>query len=67
MTVTVKTPARLHLGLLDTNGELGRIFGSIGVAIQHPNVELEAQIAGRLTVEGLEVGTGIRLPSPPGG
>ena len=55
MKVTVKTPARLHLGLLDTNGELGRIFGSIGVAIQHPNVELEAQIAGRLTVEGLEV------------
>jgi beta-ribofuranosylaminobenzene 5'-phosphate synthase len=55
MKVTVKTPARLHLGLLDTNGELGRIFGSIGVAIQHPNVELEARVAGRLTVEGLDV------------
>jgi beta-ribofuranosylaminobenzene 5'-phosphate synthase len=54
MKVTVKTPARLHLGLLDTNGELGRIYGSIGVAIQHPNVELEAQTAGHLTVSGLE-------------
>jgi beta-ribofuranosylaminobenzene 5'-phosphate synthase len=54
MKVTVKTPARLHFGILDTNGELGRIYGSIGVAIQHPTVELEAQTAGRLTVEGLE-------------
>jgi beta-ribofuranosylaminobenzene 5'-phosphate synthase len=52
--VTVKTSARLHLGILDTNGELGRIYGSIGVAIQRPNVELEAQTAERLTIEGLE-------------
>jgi beta-ribofuranosylaminobenzene 5'-phosphate synthase len=52
--VTVKTPARLHFGLLDTNGELGRIFGSIGVAIQHPNVELEAQAAEGCIVQGLE-------------
>jgi beta-ribofuranosylaminobenzene 5'-phosphate synthase len=52
--VTVKTPARLHFGLLDTNGELGRIFGSIGVAIQYPNIELEAQAAESLIVEGLE-------------
>jgi beta-ribofuranosylaminobenzene 5'-phosphate synthase len=53
--VTVKTPARLHFGLLDTNGELGRIFGSIGVAIQYPNIELEAQTARSLIVEGLEM------------
>jgi beta-ribofuranosylaminobenzene 5'-phosphate synthase len=52
--VTVKTPARLHFGLLDTNGELGRIFGSIGVAIQYPNIELEAQTADHFFVQGLE-------------
>jgi beta-ribofuranosylaminobenzene 5'-phosphate synthase len=54
MKVTVRTPARLHFGLLDTNGELGRIFGSIGVAIQYPNIELEAQTAEGFFVQGLE-------------
>jgi beta-ribofuranosylaminobenzene 5'-phosphate synthase len=52
--ITVKTPARLHFGLLDTNGELGRIFGSIGVAIRNPNIELEAQTAEGCIVQGLE-------------
>jgi beta-RFAP synthase len=32
-SVTVTAPARLHLGFLDLNGELGRSFGSIGLAI----------------------------------
>ncbi len=42
MKIVVKTPARLHLGMLDLNGELGRRFGSIGVAISRPNVVVEA-------------------------
>ena len=52
--ILVDTPARLHLGLLDTNGDLGRLYGSIGAAIQYPNVSLEAELADRLIVEGLE-------------
>ena len=43
MKVYVKTPARLHLGLVDLNGDLGRIYGGLGVGIDHPNVILEAQ------------------------
>ena len=31
--VTIKAPARLHLGFVDLNGSLGRRFGSLGVAI----------------------------------
>jgi beta-ribofuranosylaminobenzene 5'-phosphate synthase len=31
--ITVTVPARLHLGFLDLNGELGRRFGGIGLAI----------------------------------
>jgi len=31
--VVVTAPARLHLGFLDLNGELGRSFGSMGLAI----------------------------------
>jgi beta-RFAP synthase len=48
--VYVKTPARLHLGLIDLNGDLGRIFGGLGVGIDHPNVILEAQQSERLLI-----------------
>ncbi len=59
MVVTIKTPARLHLGLLDMNGGLGRLYGSIGVAIKRPNVVLEADLqhageVNELVVDGLE-------------
>jgi beta-RFAP synthase len=52
LKVYVKTPARLHLGLIDLGGELGRIFGGIGVAIGYPNVILEAQPSQGFTAEG---------------
>ncbi len=52
--VYVKTPARLHLGLIDLNGDLGRIYGGLGVAIDHPNVILETQKSKPLTVCGEE-------------
>jgi beta-ribofuranosylaminobenzene 5'-phosphate synthase len=50
--VYIKTPARLHLGLLDLNGDLGRMFGGLGVGINRPNVILEAQPAENLAVRG---------------
>lgn len=52
MKVYVKTPARLHLGLIDLNGDLGRMFGGLGVGINRPNVILEAQPAKNLAVTG---------------
>jgi beta-ribofuranosylaminobenzene 5'-phosphate synthase len=54
MTVMVKTPARLHLGILDLNGDLGRHFGSIGIAIQRPRMTVEAARAAAWQVEGSE-------------
>jgi beta-ribofuranosylaminobenzene 5'-phosphate synthase len=53
--VQVKTPARLHLGLIDMNGDLGRMFGGLGVGIDHPNVIVEAQNAENFEVTGQEV------------
>jgi beta-RFAP synthase len=38
--VRVVAPARLHLGFLDLNGDLGRLFGSIGLAIDRPATEI---------------------------
>jgi len=52
MKIHVKSPARLHLGLIDLNGDLGRIFGGLGVAIDRPNVILETQESSTLKVMG---------------
>ena len=52
MKVYVKTPARLHLGLMDLSGDLGRLFGGLGVSINRPNVILEAQPSEGLVVTG---------------
>src|ERR1700744_2160008 len=46
-SVTVRAPARLHLGFLDMNGELGRRFGSLGLAID----AYETRITMRRAVE----------------
>jgi len=32
----IETPSRLHFGLIDLNGELGRINGGLGVALNNP-------------------------------
>jgi len=50
--VYVKTPARLHFGLIDMNGDMGRFYGGLGVAIDRPNVILEAQTSESFSVTG---------------
>ncbi|MDR2700789.1 MAG: hypothetical protein LBC12_08395 [Nitrososphaerota archaeon] len=55
MKVYIKTPSRLHLGLIDLSGSLGRMFGGLGVGIDKPNIVIEAEHALGLTVTGKEV------------
>jgi beta-ribofuranosylaminobenzene 5'-phosphate synthase len=43
MKVKIITPSRLHFGLVDLNGQIGRIDGGLGVALNHPNVIIEAK------------------------
>ncbi|MFG1279739.1 beta-ribofuranosylaminobenzene 5'-phosphate synthase family protein [Xanthobacter autotrophicus] len=38
--MTVRAPARLHLGFLDLGGGVGRRFGSLGIAIERPVTEV---------------------------
>jgi beta-RFAP synthase len=51
-TVFVETPARLHFGLLDLRGTLGRVFGGIGTAAPAPTLLVSARRADTLEVEG---------------
>ncbi len=54
MKLSVKTPSRLHLGLIDLSGDLGRAFGSIGVGLKAPNVLISSEESDRLIVEGAQ-------------
>ena len=48
----VEAPARLHFGVLDLRGDLGRRFGGIGAAVPAPSLLLEARRAAELKAEG---------------
>ncbi|HEY7876682.1 MAG TPA: beta-ribofuranosylaminobenzene 5'-phosphate synthase family protein [Gemmatimonadaceae bacterium] len=50
--VFVEAPARLHFGMLDLRGALGRKFGGIGAAAPSPSLVLEAQTAPTLHADG---------------
>jgi beta-RFAP synthase len=50
--VFVEAPARLHMGLIDLRGDLGRRFGGIGAALEAPSLLLEARRAPSLQAEG---------------
>lgn len=51
MKVSVKTPCRLHLTLIDLNGSLGRIDGGVGVALEEPSVVVEAEKSSAFKVD----------------
>ena len=40
--IVIQTPARLHFGLLDLHGGLGRIDGGIGLALEEPRTVIRA-------------------------
>lgn len=48
----MRTPSRLHFAMINLRRDLGRLYGSVGVAIERPNIVLEAKPADTLTVEG---------------
>jgi beta-RFAP synthase len=50
--VGVEAAARLHFGVLDLRGSLGRWFGGIGAAAPAPTLRLSASRAASLEVEG---------------
>ena len=52
LTHRISTPSRLHFTLIDMNGEIGRIDGSLGLATQYPGVLLEFGPHGRTMVRG---------------
>lgn len=60
-TIRVRAPARLHLGFLDLNGAIGRRFGSIGLAVDHPETELTLKRSARHEAHGFESARALAL------
>jgi beta-ribofuranosylaminobenzene 5'-phosphate synthase len=55
-TVSVTAPARLHLGFVDMNGSRGRRFGSVGLTLEGPCVELSIRRGPSLAISGPQSG-----------
>jgi beta-ribofuranosylaminobenzene 5'-phosphate synthase len=51
--ISIHSTARLHMGFFDLHGGLGRKFGSIGLSLTSPSIELSATRADQLLVTGL--------------
>lgn len=52
LTHRISTPSRLHFTLIDMNGELGRVDGSLGLSIQYPGIFFEFGPHDRTVVRG---------------
>jgi beta-RFAP synthase len=52
----VEAAARLHFGVLDLRGALGRRFGGLGAAVPQPSLLLEAAPAGEVAAQGPDSG-----------
>jgi beta-ribofuranosylaminobenzene 5'-phosphate synthase len=59
--VRVTAAARLHLGFLDFNGDLGRRFGSIGLAVDGFETTVQLREAARFETSGEESDRSARL------
>lgn len=53
-SVTIRVPARLHLGFLDPSGGTGRHFGSLGLPLSAPETVVTLSRAVETTVTGPE-------------
>lgn len=51
-SVTVSVPARLHLGFMDLNGDLGRRFGGLGLALKELGTTITITASTHTQVEG---------------
>ncbi len=52
MKLSISTPSRLHFGIMDMRGDLGRLHGSAGVAIETPRLNIQMEEAGETVITG---------------
>ena len=50
--VSIRAPARLHMGFVDLHGGVGRRYGSLGLALEGPFTRVRLEPASRVVAEG---------------
>ncbi|MBW2094268.1 MAG: hypothetical protein JRI80_05220 [Deltaproteobacteria bacterium] len=53
MKVRIAASSRLHLGFMDLSGSLGRLYGSIGVALSKPRTEIAVKTNSHLIIQNV--------------
>ncbi len=51
MKIRIRASSRLHLGFMDLNGNLGRLYGSIGVSLSNPGTDITVKHHSHLSVQ----------------
>lgn len=51
MKVSIRATGRLHLGFMDLNGELGILYGSIGISLSNPMTEISVKTHSHLSIQ----------------
>jgi beta-ribofuranosylaminobenzene 5'-phosphate synthase len=59
--IRIEAPARLHFGMLDLRGSLGRRFGGIGAGVFDPSLVLEVERAAGVEAEGAEANRAVEF------
>lgn len=52
--IKITTPCRIHMTLIDMNGEIGRVDGGAGLTLSSPNIRIMAEEAEDISIEGLQ-------------
>lgn len=52
--IEITTPCRIHMTLIDMNGEIGRVDGGAGLTLSSPNIKITAEEAEGVSIEGLQ-------------
>jgi len=52
--IKITTPCRLHITLIDMNGEIGRVDGGAGLTLSSPSIKVTAEEANGIRIEGLQ-------------
>lgn len=51
MVLTLKSPSRIHIGLVDLNGSIGRVDGGMGISLDYPNFLIEGRESSEIEIE----------------
>jgi beta-ribofuranosylaminobenzene 5'-phosphate synthase len=52
--IKITTPCRIHITLIDMNGEIGRVDGGAGLTLSSPGVRITAEEADGIQIKGLQ-------------